>query len=46
MSSAPAVPQREPPDAETIASLPLFERLGLDRITLVSRAAQAEEAAA
>jgi hypothetical protein len=45
MTQSPAVPQREPPDAETIASLPLFERLGLDRITLVNREAQAEEAA-
>jgi len=34
------------PDKEAIALLPEFERLGLDRITLVSTGAQAREAAA
>ncbi len=34
------------PDKETIALLPPFERLGLDRITLVSTGAQAREAQA
>ena len=34
------------PDKEAIALLPPFERLGLDRITLVNTAAQAREAAA
>lgn len=32
------------PDKDTIALLPPFERLGLDRITLVSTAKQAEQA--
>jgi ribonuclease D len=34
------------PDEEAIALLPPFERLGLDRITLVATAAQARDAAA
>jgi len=34
------------PDKETIAALPLFDRLGLDRITLVHTAEQAREARA
>lgn len=34
------------PDKDTIAQLPLFERLGLDRITLVSTGPQAREAQA
>jgi ribonuclease D len=34
------------PDKDAIALLPPFERLGLDRITLVSTAAQAQEAKA
>jgi ribonuclease D len=34
------------PDKEAIALLPPFERLGLDRITLVATAAQARDAAA
>lgn len=37
--------ERHPtPDKDTIALLPPFERLGLDRITLVSTGAQAKEA--
>ena len=32
------------PDNDAIALLPLFERLGLDRITLVTTGAQAREA--
>ncbi len=37
--------ERHPtPDKDTIAQLPPFERLGLDRITLVSTGAQAKEA--
>jgi ribonuclease D len=35
---------RETPDKEAIALLPPFERLGLDRITLVSSAKQAQQA--
>jgi ribonuclease D len=39
--------ERHPtPDKDTIALLPPFERLGLDRITLVSTGAQAKEACA
>jgi ribonuclease D len=34
------------PDKDAIAQLPVFERLGLDRIRLVTTAAQAKEAAA
>jgi ribonuclease D len=37
---------REPPSIEAMAQLPLFERLGIDRITLVSTQVQAREAAA
>ncbi|MGI9150552.1 MAG: 3'-5' exonuclease [Limnohabitans sp.] len=36
--------KRDIPDKEAIALLPPFERLGLDRITLVSTAAQAQRA--
>jgi ribonuclease D len=37
--------ERHPtPDKDTIAQLPPFERLGLDRITLVSTGAEAKEA--
>jgi hypothetical protein len=36
---------REPPSIEVVALMPLFERLGLDRITLVSTGAQAQAAA-
>jgi ribonuclease D len=36
---------REPPSNDAIALLPLFERLPLERITLVSTAQQAEDAA-
>lgn len=35
---------RDTPDKEAIALLPPFERLGLDRITLVSTAKQAQQA--
>lgn len=35
---------RDTPDKEAIALLPPFERLGLDRITLVSTAMQAQQA--
>jgi ribonuclease D len=35
----------EPPSSDDIALLPLFERLGLDRITLVSTGAHAQAAA-
>ena len=35
---------RDTPDKDAIALLPPFERLGLDRITLVSTAKQAEQA--
>jgi len=35
---------RDTPDKEAIALLPPFERLGLDRITLVSSAKQAQQA--
>ncbi len=45
-SSGPKAAHREPPSSEAIALMPLFERLGMDRITLVSTAAQAQEAAA
>lgn len=37
-------PRHTLPDKDAIALLPLFERLGLDRITLVSSGAQAEQA--
>jgi ribonuclease D len=43
-SSRPAA-HREPPSNDEIAMLPLFERLGMDRITLVSTGAQAQAAA-
>ena len=36
--------QRATPDKEAIALLPAFERLGLDRITLVTTGAQASQA--
>ena len=36
--------RRDTPDKDTIALLPPFARLGLDRITLVSTAKQAEQA--
>ena len=36
--------RRDTPDKDAIALLPPFERLGLDRITLVSTAKQAEQA--
>jgi ribonuclease D len=36
--------KRDIPDKEAIALLPLFERLGLDRISLVHTAAQARQA--
>jgi ribonuclease D len=35
----------EPPSSEALALLPLFERLGMQRITLVSNGAQAQAAA-
>ncbi len=38
------VPHQATPDKEAIALLPPFDRLGLDRITLVSTAAQAHQA--
>ncbi|HPW85462.1 MAG TPA: 3'-5' exonuclease domain-containing protein 2, partial [Rhodoferax sp.] len=39
------MPAHQPtPDKETIALLPPFERLGLDRIALIDTAAQAREA--
>ena len=41
---APHPPHRPTPDKDAIALLPVFERLGLERITLVSTAAQAREA--
>jgi ribonuclease D len=44
--SRPKAAHREPPSSEAIALLPLFERLGMHRITLVSTQAQALEAAA
>jgi hypothetical protein len=37
--------RREPPSADEIAVFDVFERLGMDQITLVSTAAQAQEAA-
>lgn len=37
-------PQHATPDKDAIALLPPFERLGLDRITLVSSGAQAQQA--
>lgn len=37
-------PRHTTPDKDAIALLPLFERLGLDRITLVNSGAQAEQA--
>jgi ribonuclease D len=37
-------PQHATPDKDVIALLPPFERLGLDRITLVSNGAQAQQA--
>lgn len=37
-------PRHTLPDKDAIALLPLFERLGLDRITLVNSGAQAEQA--
>jgi ribonuclease D len=37
---------REPPSSEAMALMPLFARLGMDRITLVHTAAQARDAAA
>ena len=36
--------QRPTPDKDAIALLPEFERLGLDRISLVNTAAQAHQA--
>ena len=38
--------EKFPPTNDDIALLPLFERLGMDRITLVSRSAQAHDALA
>ena len=40
----PHVPHQATPDKEAIALLPPFERLGLDRITLVSTPVQAQHA--
>ncbi len=40
----PHVPHQATPDKEAIALLPPFERLGLDRITLVSTPLQAQDA--
>ena len=37
--------RREPPTSEAMALMPLFERLGMHRITLVSTGAQAQAAA-
>jgi ribonuclease D len=42
----PPTPHRVNPDKEAIALLPPFERLGLDRITLVTDGARAREAMA
>jgi ribonuclease D len=36
---------KEPPSSEAMALMPLFDRLGMDRITLVSTGAQAQAAA-
>ncbi len=48
MTSGPSMPSatthRATPDKDAIALLPPFERLGLDRITLVSTGAQASHA--
>ncbi len=43
-NTAPAAKHRATPDKEAIALLPPFERLGLDRITLVNTAKQARHA--
>ena len=42
--NTPPVTHRETPDKEAIALLPPFERLGLDRITLVNTGKQAQRA--
>jgi hypothetical protein len=42
----PHAPHQATPDKEAIALLPPFERLGLDRITLVYTGAQARQAQA
>ncbi len=44
MPMNPHVPHQATPDKEAIALLPPFERLGLDRITLVSTPLQAQDA--